>query len=274
MVERASRYETWLDEQVSTITTTPDGTTVLPSKVILEMEGEVWGTWAVSTPNLTEVVRQTVVRVGEELSKGQHPAKLIALDSAGQTLAQHPLTIRGNSSAARQGTEQMEMQRAMTILVGNLESVSHSLTTQIDLLSKQNQDLIGQNLSAISALQEVVASKAESQLAIARQEARDARLAEMVKQFAPALGAAAEILVARFAAKLPGILPDAAPGAPPAPTPSAPGLETSPPPTPPAPAPPAPAPTPSAPGLETSPPPPTPAEKGGSKKPRTSPKKR
>ncbi|MFA5436788.1 MAG: hypothetical protein WC372_12190, partial [Candidatus Neomarinimicrobiota bacterium] len=135
MVERASRYETWLDEQVSTITTTPDGTTVLPSKVILEMEGEVWGTWAVSTPNLTEVVRQTVVRVGEELSKGQHPAKLIALDSAGQTLAQHPLTIRGNSSAARQGTEQMEMQRAMTILVGNLESVSHSLTTQIDLLS-------------------------------------------------------------------------------------------------------------------------------------------
>lgn len=266
MVERASRYETWLDEQVSTITTTPDGTTVLPSKVILEMEGEVWGTWAVSTPNLTEVVRQTVVRVGEELSKGQHPAKLIALDSAGQTLAQHPLTLRGNSSAARQGTEQMEMQRAMTILVGNLESVSHSLTTQIELLSKQNQDLIGQNLSAISALQEVVASKAESQLAIARQEARDARLADLVKQFAPALGAAAEILVARFAAKLPGILPDAAPGAPPAPTP-------------PAPAPPAPAPTPSAPGLETSPPPPppTPVEKGevgGSKKPRTSPKKR
>jgi hypothetical protein len=223
MIDRASRYERWLDEQSLIVTTPGDGSVVSPAKIILEMEGEVWGTWQANAKDLAELVRTVVVRIGEELPKGQHGAKLLAIDSAGQTLAQHPLTIRGNSTASRHGTEQMEMQRAMTILVGNLEAVSHSLTSQIELLSRQNQDLIGQNLSAISALQEVVSAKGTIQIDIQRQEARDARLAEIVRQVAPALDIGLTLIFQHFASKIPGMqslaapTPPAAPAAPAAP---------------------------------------------------------
>ena len=182
-----SHYEDWLSEQAGTVTEV-GGAQVRAAKVVLEIGGQVHGTWATSSPALVDTVRTTIQRIGEELPTGSHSVELIAVDDAGSCLARLPVTIKGrNSAASSQSDGMLSLQRAVTILVGNVDAMMGSARVQLEALSKQSESLLTQNVQLLDALQNVLAAKTESAVAIEEAQARSARWAAVTEKLMPML---------------------------------------------------------------------------------------
>jgi hypothetical protein len=215
-----AHYEDWLVEQSATITEVGNGS-VRASRITLELSGQVYGTWAASLPNLSDTVRTAIVRVQEELPRGQHPADLIATDDAGQAVARLPLTIKGTNSAASSPSDGIvAMQRGVTVLVGNFEAANSTLQRQIELLGKQSEAYLGQNVQLIDALQGLMSAKSSEQLELARVQANIARWDALFAKLLPMIGPVLELGAGVLASKLPAGPPEdpeQAPLPPPAP---------------------------------------------------------
>jgi hypothetical protein len=158
---------------------------------------------------------------------------MLALDDAGQTLAMLPVIVRGtNTAATSQVDGNVQMQRAVTVMVGNVESLLTSIQSSHELVSKGYQEALGQNLMLTETLQSLVAAKSEQSAAAEERLSRSRRLDQMFEKFLPMLelgfGVVAAEVERRYSDK------NKLPAAPPAPPPAAP----PPPPPPPPPAPP------------------------------------
>jgi hypothetical protein len=238
-----AHYESWLAEQA--LVTTAGPSVIRPSRIVLEVNGEPHATWSVDTRELPEVARAAIVQIGESLPRGNHQARMLALDDAGQTLALLPITVRGtNSAATSQVDGNVQMQRAVTLMVGNVESLCTSMREHSELVSKGYQEALSQNLMLTETLQGLVAAKSEQTALAEERIARSRRMDQMFEKFMPMLELGFGVLAAEVERrysdrnKLPPA-PPAATSPPVAPPPPAPPAATSPPVAPPPPAPPA-----------------------------------
>jgi hypothetical protein len=66
-----------------------------------------------------------------------------------------------------------------------MESLVASSKSSVECLTKQNEAYLEQNMVLIQALQESIAAKAEGQVALERQQAKDARLAVILEKLTP-----------------------------------------------------------------------------------------
>jgi hypothetical protein len=215
-----AHYESWLADQA--VLTTAGPSVVRPNRIVLELDGDTYATWSIETKDLTEVVRSSIVKLGETLSKGNHQGRLTALDDAGQTLAVIPVTVRGtNTAATNQVDGNVQMQRAVTLMVGNIEALCHTMRDHAELTSKGYQDALGQNLMLTETLQGLVAAKSEQSAAAEERLARSRRMDQLFERFIPmlelGLGCLAAEVEKRYSDK--NKLPASPPVAPPPPPP-------------------------------------------------------
>jgi hypothetical protein len=203
---------------------------------VFELNGEPHATWSIDTKELPEVARVAIVQLGESLPRGNHQARMLALDDAGQTLAVLPVIVRGtNTAATSQVDGNVQMQRAVTLMVGNVESLCHSMQAHSELMSKGYQESLSQNLMLTETLQGLVAAKSEQSASAEERLARSRRMDQMFERFLPMLELGFGILAAeverRYSDK--NKLPAAPPSAPPSAPPVAPSVAPATPPAPP-----------------------------------------
>ncbi|MFA5715886.1 MAG: hypothetical protein WC998_09105 [Candidatus Paceibacterota bacterium] len=181
-----AHYESWLAEQA--IVTTAGASTVRASRIVLEINGEPHATWGIDTKELPEVARVAIVQLGESLPRGNHQARMLALDDAGQTLAVLPVVVRGtNTVATSQVDGNVQMQRAVTVLVGNVEAICTTMQSHLDLVSKGYQESLSQTMLLTDTLQGLVAAKSEQTALAEERLARSRRMDLLFEKFMPML---------------------------------------------------------------------------------------
>lgn len=175
------------------------------------------------------MARVAIVQLGESLPRGNHQARMLALDDAGQTLAVLPIIVRGtNTAATSQVDGNVQMQRAVTVLVGNVEAICTTMQSHLDLVSKGYQESLSQTMLLTDTLQGLVAAKSEQTALAEERLARSRRMDLLFEKFMPMLELGFGIVAAEVERRYSDRNKLKPPAAPPPPAPSPPAAPAAP----------------------------------------------
>src|SRR5690606_30971142 len=86
----------WIEEQRTLI---DNG--IAAATIRLEgVDETAWGTWPIALEGLADRIDATIATLADDLPKGRHNLRLLALDAKQLQIACRPLTITGKSAAA------------------------------------------------------------------------------------------------------------------------------------------------------------------------------
>lgn len=110
-------------------------------------DGGVWGTWAVKTDDLADVIEQTIELLVEDLPKERHSCRLVSYDSKGEQLAVMPHAVMGRSAeAGKQANRDRSHAQATAVHLGNAEQVLGIQSRQLERQKNLENDLFEDNL--------------------------------------------------------------------------------------------------------------------------------
>lgn len=186
------RIEQWLRAQQQLVEA--DGTAASHVQLI-GPDDQPWGTWPTSDANLRQSVLGALQMCGEELAYGPHRARLVAITSDGHQLSSLPTRIHGRSNvAATAGSEAKELQRAVSLMVTNVETLTTAVRNQCEQLSAQNEQLQLANIELSQALSQLLARNLQYEADREEKQIRNEGLSRMFAQAEPAIGALAQLI--------------------------------------------------------------------------------
>lgn len=193
----ASKFETWLDMNLQLV----DNGAAL-SKVVLEgPDGNVWGTWPRDFPNMVQSITGMLGALRDELPKGKHAAKLLALAEDGSQLSCYPMTVIGSSSEAADAAQHsLTAQRANALFIANFEKAQAGMMTLLQHTGEMVAQVVEANRNLTEDAERTKRERDEGRLKLLREESKQRRLDEMSAKFLPMV----EIglgLVSQFAAE-------------------------------------------------------------------------
>jgi hypothetical protein len=186
-----AKFEMWLDMNMQLV----DNGAVL-SKVVLEgPDGTVWGTWPRSFARLAESITGMIGALRDELPKGKHGAKLLALAEDGTQLSCFPLTVVGVSdTAVDQAQQQLSWQRSNALYLANVEKLNHAILASMEHNSQIAAKIMQANQRLSEDAERSKAERDDSRIRVLREEGAQKRLNEMAAQVLPLVPLGLELL--------------------------------------------------------------------------------
>lgn len=179
-----ARFEVWLTTQRALI---DSGAPC--SKIVLEgPDGSVWGTWMASHPDLEQSIEGILGSLRNQLPKGKHAAKLVALATDGSQLSVFPLTIAGDNTDAAEGAQaQLHQQRANALLISNFERAFAGLGKMLNYSTEITNQQIEGNRRLLERLESVERRFSGDRIDEMREAGKQERLTAVVESLKPTL---------------------------------------------------------------------------------------
>lgn len=177
-----AKFETWLEMNLLLV---DDGAAL--QKIVLEgPDGTVWGTWPREFPNLAQSITGMLGSLRDELPKGKHSAKLIALGSDGTQLSCYPMTVVGASDSAHEAAQnQLTAQRANAMFLANVEKAQAGMMTIMQHTSDMVSAVVEANRNLTADAERFKNERDEGRLRVLREEGKQRRLDEVAAKVLP-----------------------------------------------------------------------------------------
>lgn len=103
-----------------------DGTKATHIHLIVKdgIDETTWAIWPIATEKLAWEIQESLTALGQEISTGKHPAKLVALDHNGRQLGLLPQSIHGSAGAKTSAAN---------------EAVTHARATAMNVATAEQQ---------------------------------------------------------------------------------------------------------------------------------------
>jgi hypothetical protein len=179
-----SHWGMWLEMQRNTIEAG-----AACSKIVLEgPDGTSWATWPVSMKDLEQSMDGVLAGLREQLPRGNHALKFLALAGDGSQLSVFPYTVKGASSEATDGAQnQLTHQRATSLLISNFERGFASLERMLEHTAALTTKAVEGNQKLVEKLEQYEAESSKTRLEFMREEGKQLRLGELMKTVSPML---------------------------------------------------------------------------------------
>jgi hypothetical protein len=195
-----ARWSFWLQQQKHTIVG-DNGT----SKIVLQgPDDSPWHTWPIAAVT-DDAVDGILTGLREELPRGRHACKLLAIGTDGLQMSMFPLTLEGSSQVAADAASQaLGYQRANSILIANTERMMRASQDQIESLAAMNSQKDEAHAQLLGMLERVERASMSSLVEAEERRAKTERMDSLFEGIKPLIGVAAELfssLVADWAMK-------------------------------------------------------------------------
>lgn len=177
-----AKFETWLDMNLQLI----DNGAALQKIVLEGPDGSVWGTWTREFPNLVQSITGMLGALRDELPKGKHSAKLLALGADGTQLSCYPMTVVGASDTAHEAAQnQLTAQRANAMFLANVEKAQAGMMTIMQHTAEMVTQVVEANRNLTADAERFKAERDEGRLRVLKEEGKQRRLDEVATKILP-----------------------------------------------------------------------------------------
>lgn len=177
-----AKFETWLEMNLTLV----DGGASAVKIVLEGPDGSAWGTWPREFPNLVQSIAGMLAALREELPRGRHAAKLIALSSDGMQLSCLPVTVTGASEQATNAAEQqLTAQRANALFLANVEKAQAGMMTILQHTSELVSQVVEANRNLTADAERSKQERDEGRIRLMREEGKQRRLDEVATKVLP-----------------------------------------------------------------------------------------
>lgn len=177
-----AKFETWLEMNLQLV----DNGAALQKIVLEGPDGSVWGTWTREFPNLVQSITGMLGALRDELPKGKHSAKLVALGSDGTQLSCYPMTVVGASDTAHEAAQnQLTAQRANAMFLANVEKAQAGMMTIMQHTAEMVTQVVEANRNLTADAERFKAERDEGRLRVLKEEGKQRRLDEVATKILP-----------------------------------------------------------------------------------------
>jgi len=185
----------WIEEQRTLI---DNG--IAAATIRLEgVDETAWGTWPIALEGLADRIDATIATLADDLPKGRHNLRLLALDAKQLQIACRPLTITGKSAAASQAiSDHVSISKALALNVQMSEQQIASASIRAENAEKRALEAMSGAFEIFDAFltlkQKIMLEEIEAEDRRAKRE----MMADLAREGAPIIRAVAEAVAEKI----------------------------------------------------------------------------
>jgi hypothetical protein len=200
-----TRLERWVTMQLRVLDSDGEHVSKAVRFTIERRDGDLLAEFPADLPNLATVIRDALQLQGDELPQGSHQFRVVAYNEQKKQVSELPQTVKGtNRDATAAAHEAIQLQRASSMAIHNMEFAATHLRTEFDLLRQRYDDTVEDRSLLLDTLNELRTANFTQQLELTRFNKTQERLDKMVEAIGGLVTLAAPMLLKKFAPELAG----------------------------------------------------------------------